>query len=202
MIVYAETNFLLELAYRQERSESCQAILALAKAKAVILALPAYCVAEARTTWSRRSLARREFHAGLEKHLREISRSEHFSGLKEESRDLTAAFVTDIEDSRVRLEEAIYDIRANGVLIPLSSENVFQSRMYEILYSLTPEDALIFESVRSHAESEAGSKCFITQDAKGFALRVSKELAQSQCKVLTNFDDAVAYVRNKLKRPS
>jgi len=54
--------------------------------------------------------------------------------------------------------------------------------------------------VRSHAEKEAGPKCFITQDAKGFANpSVYDDLAGAECKVLVNFTDAVAYIRRALR---
>ena len=41
MIVYVETNFLLELAYLQERCASCDEILRLANTGAINLVLPA-----------------------------------------------------------------------------------------------------------------------------------------------------------------
>lgn len=50
MIVFVETNFLLELVYQQEEHESCEAILALAEAGRIDLVLPAFSVAEARST--------------------------------------------------------------------------------------------------------------------------------------------------------
>jgi len=202
VIIYAETNFLLELAYRQERCESCEEILAMARAGTITFALPALCVAEARATLKRRTDERREFHDNLKKHLREISRSQSFRGLMEDSRDVVAAFITDAEESKVRLEEAVHAIRSSGVLIPLNGEIVWESRLYEIVLSLSSEDALILESVRSHAAGEKGPKCFVTQDARRFAHRIPEELARVQCKVLTNFTDAVAYIRNALKLPS
>jgi hypothetical protein len=84
----------------------------------------------------------------------------------------------------------------------LDNEIVWRSRIYEIDLSLSPEDALILESVRSHALGETEQKCFVTQDARRFAHRIPEELAEVQCKVLTNFTDAVAYIRNALKLPS
>lgn len=81
MIVYVETNFILELAYLQERCESCRGILDLASTGAIALAIPAVCAAEARATWYRRAAERREFQAALQRQIREISRSEPFRTL-------------------------------------------------------------------------------------------------------------------------
>lgn len=46
MIVYIESNFVLELAYLQEEHESCTKILNLSEADNIELVIPAYCVGE------------------------------------------------------------------------------------------------------------------------------------------------------------
>lgn len=197
MIVYVETNFLLELAYLQERRESCDEILRMAQTRQITLALPAFSAIEARVTWHRRALERRRLHSELEKHIREISRSEAFRSLNDQSKDVVAALVSGAEESRSRLENAIQAIETHGTLIPLSSEIVLMSRWHEQVLSLTPQDALVLASVRSHAEKVSGAKCFVSQDAKGFANpTVYDELSGVECKVLVNFADAVAYIRS------
>lgn len=199
MIVYVETNFLLELAYLQERWSRCEEILGLAKTGAIRLVVPAFCIAEARATSHRRASDRREFHVLLQKHIRELSRSEPFRGLSEQSRDVVSALVAGGEESRERLEAAIEAIENNGKVIPLTSEIIKVARVHELLYSLSPQDALVLESVRWHAEQEAGPKCFLTQDVKGFANpSVYDELSRVQCKVLVNFAYAVAYIQKNL----
>ena len=200
MIVYVETNFLLELAYLQERWSRCEEILRLAKTGAIRLVVPAFCIAEARATSHRRASERQEFHVLLQKHIREISRSEPFRGLSEQSRDVVAALVAGGEESRERLEAAIRAIETDGEVIPLSSAIIMVARVHELLYSLSPQDSLVLESVRSHAEKEPGPKCFVTQDAKGFANpSVYDELAKTECKVLVNFADAAAYIHKNLR---
>jgi predicted nucleic acid-binding protein len=200
VIVYVETNFLLELAYLQERCESCRAILELARGGAITLALPAVSAAEARATWSRRAADRREFHTALQKHIREISRSEPFRGLVDQSRDVLTALIAGAEESGNRLELAIEAFGVDATMIPLTGEIVRIARRYELAYSLTPQDAVVLASVRCHAETHAGQKVVVSQDAKGFAHpTVYDELAAVECKVLVNFDDALAYVRNALR---
>lgn len=46
MIVYVETNFVLELALGQEQSDSCREILRLAQSENLSLAVPAYSLME------------------------------------------------------------------------------------------------------------------------------------------------------------
>lgn len=200
MIVYVETNFLLELAYLQERCESCTAIMELARGGAITLAIPAVSAAEARATWHRRAAGRRELHTTLQKHIREISRSEPFRDLVDQSRDVLAALIAGGEESRDRLESAIESLAAEATIIPLTSEVVMIARWHEQAYSLTPQDAVVLGSVRAHAETHAGHKVFVSQDAKGFAHpTVYDELAAVDCKVLVNFTDALAYIRSVLR---
>lgn len=46
MRVYVETNFVLELALRQEQNESCEALLRLAEASRIGLVVPAFSLLE------------------------------------------------------------------------------------------------------------------------------------------------------------
>lgn len=196
MIVYIETNFLLELAYLQERCDSCQEILELAEAGLITLLVPAFSAAEARATLHRRASERREFQESLQKHLREISRSETFRGLDEQSKDIVAAFVSGSEETKERLESAIQSINE----LPLTRDVVVRARQHEP--DLSPQDALVLASITEDAAAQAGPKCFISQDASAFrnpaALAV---LTALECKVLYNFADAVGYIKNALRPP-
>jgi predicted nucleic acid-binding protein len=202
VIVYVETNFLLELAYLQERCDSCQLILDFAKAREITLALPSFSAAEARFALHRRTFERQQFQESLQKHIREISRSETFSGLDRQSKDIVAAFVSGSEETRERLEAAIEAVENHGILIPLTGEVIRMSRFHELTYSLKPEDALVLASIRSHAENNADRKCFISQDSKAFDNRaVFDELSGAGCKFISNFTDAVGYIRSALRAP-
>lgn len=199
MIVYVETNFLLENAYLQERCESCQSILELARLHRITLAIPAISAAEARATWHRRASKRRDFHTELQRHIREISRSEPFRGLRDQSREVVAALIAGGEESRQRLESAIATFEAEATIIPLTGAILMAARRHELGYSLTPEDAVVLASVRSHAEKAPGPKVFVSQDAKGFAHpTIYDELSAVECKVLVNFADALSYIRTKV----
>jgi predicted nucleic acid-binding protein len=202
VIAYVETNFLVELAYLQERCDSCELILDFAKAGTITLALPAFSAAEARFTLRRRAAERRTFQESLRKHLREISRSEPFRGLSVQSGDVVTALVAGDDDARDRLEAAIETIEEHGITIPLSGEVLRTARWHEINLSLSSQDALVLASVRLHAEKSDDRKCFISQDFKAFEdPAVSEELSGVGCKFLSNFTDAVGYIKNALRPP-
>lgn len=197
MIVYVETNFLLELAYLQERCASCEEILDLARESAIVLLLPAFCAAEARATLHRRASERREFQESFQKHIREISRSEMFRGLDQQAKDIVAAFVSGNEETRERLESAIRAIDE----LPLTQEVVVSARRHEP--RISPQDALVLASITAHASVQTGPKCFISQDAGAFRNpAVLDVLTSVGCKFLSNFTDAVGYISNALRPPN
>lgn len=65
MITYVESNFVLELAFRQEGHLGCESLLQLAESGAVRLVLPAFCVGEPYERLVRRNRQRRDVHRKL-----------------------------------------------------------------------------------------------------------------------------------------
>jgi len=199
VIVYVETNFLLELAYLQERSGSCAEILRLAEDRSISLVLPAFCAAEARATWRRRVSDRQEFHSQLREHVRGIVRSAPYRALKDQFEQLLDALVSGGQDVRHGLEAAVSVVADAGEVISLNGNIINLAYAIELIYSLSPQDALVLASVQSHAEHHAGPKCFITQDVRDFSQQVVfRDLTAMGCKVIVNFDDAVAHIKNAL----
>jgi predicted nucleic acid-binding protein len=202
VIVYVETNFLLELAYLQERCDSCQLILDFTRARTITLALPAFSAAEARATVHRRTSERREVQSTLRRHIREISRSEPFRGLSEQSRDVFTALVAVDGEARERLEAAIQTVEEHGITIPMTGKVIQMARVHELIYSLSSQDALVLASVQSHAEKSTEQKCFISQDLRAFEEpAVLNEISSVGCRFVSNFTDAVGYIRNALRPP-
>jgi predicted nucleic acid-binding protein len=202
VIVYVETNFLLELAYLQERYGSCEEILRLARDNAITLVLPAFCVAEARSTWRRRVSDRQEFHRAFKVHLRTITRSEPYRALKDEFEEISEALASGGEEVRHGLEAAVSVAADFEEVISMNADILNLAYAIELTYSLSPQDALVLASVQSHAEQHAGPKCFVTQDVGDFSKQVViRDLTAVGCKVIVNFDDAVAYIKSALGKP-
>jgi len=172
VIVYVETNFLLELAYLQERYGSCEEILRLARINAITLVMPAFCVAEARSTWRRRVSERQEFHRAFKVHLRTITRSEPYRALKDEFEEISEALASGGEEVRHGLEAAVSVAADFEEVISMNAHILNLAYAIELTYSLSPQDALVLASVQSHAEQHAGPKCFVTQDVGDFSKQV------------------------------
>ena len=198
MIVYVETNFLLELAFQQESYQSCEEILRLANSGSISLILPACCIAEAYVGWHGINQRRRKFQAELQNHLREMSRSASYRGVGDEYGNVLDALVAGREESRKRLVAAIASIETDCVTIPVTTLMFAMVARDEEAHSLSPQDGLVLASVKSHAEQCSGPKCFVTKD-KDFNKPAIREELGAECEVLMNFDDALAYIKNALR---
>ena len=159
MIVYVETNFLLEIAYQQERCDTCRELLDLSECGLLSLVIPAVSTAEARTTWDRKLSERNVLlRDQLQPLIRQLSRSQQFQALPETSKDLIAGIVASGEDARIRMDEAIVIIRRFGEIDPLTAEVLDGASTYERSYSLTPPDAAILANIIAHAQASRRSE--------------------------------------------
>lgn len=201
MIVYAETNFLLEMAYLQEGCESCRTILGLAKQRKVTLVVPAFSLIEGRQTWDRRSSERNVLQNQLQPVIRQLARSEPFKTVTESSRELLSALVASGEDTRFRLEDAITEVSTAAAVLPLTAEIAARARALELKLSLSPSDAVVYASVLSHLQNApSGMKCFLNRDSKGFANpSVYDELDSFGCKLFVSFEKGVDFIRSELR---
>ncbi|MEA2415200.1 MAG: hypothetical protein QOI58_1857 [Thermoanaerobaculia bacterium] len=197
MIVYVETNFLLEIAFQQESYESCEEILRLAGNGSISLVLHACCITESYLGWHGINSRRRKFQAELQNHLREMSRSASYRGLAHQYRNVLDALVAGREESRLRIVDAITSIETHGSTIPLTFEIIYLVDLHEEAYSLSPQDALVLASVKSHAEQRSGPKCFVTKDTDFNKPEIRNELGP-ECGLLMNFDDAVAHIKRRI----
>jgi hypothetical protein len=86
VIVYVETNFVLELALLQQEHEECETLLDLAKEHSYMeLALPAFSIGEAYEAWGRKLRQRNKLQDDLK---REIDNSLDQSPTKSRRRAL------------------------------------------------------------------------------------------------------------------
>lgn len=201
MIVYVETNFLLEIAYLQEEVESCREILDLARSGRLSLAVPAFSLIEARQTWNRRSSEHKALQNQLQPIIRQLARSGPFSTVTESSRDLLKALVASGEDTQIRLEDTITALVSTARILPLDSAIVVQARQAASSLGLSPSDAVVYATVLSHLQGiPQGTKCFLNRDSKGFANPdVYDELARLGCKLIVSFENGLGFIRNELR---
>lgn len=201
MIIYAETNFLLEMAYLQDGCDSCREILSLARQRQVVMVVPAFSLVEARQTWDRRSSELNVLQNQLQPVIRQLARSEPFRSVTESSRELLTALVASGEETRLRLEEAITEVSSVGTVLPLTADIAAHAREAELKLSLSPSDAVVYTSVLFHLQTAPEEvKCFLNRDSKGFANpSVYDGLEAYNCKLFVSFERGLAFIRSSLR---
>ena len=200
MIVYVETNFLLELAYLRPTSEHCQRLIELAQAGRISLVVPAFALLEARLAWQQNVKRRNRLHSEVRAELSEFSRSRPLIDIVAQSQAFAAALLNTAEQDRDRLENVVAALLQIATVIAIEPRIIADAFTVERRFDLSPPDAIIYATVLDHAtRSGQGSKLFVTQNANDFRVpAVRDELASRECKLLVTFDSAEAYVQSTI----
>ena len=199
MIVYVESNFVLELAFLREEHESCSSFLSLSESGAIRLVLPAFSIGEPYEALVRRAKQRRELHRQLSDTIHELSRSSPYRESAHEFRDLTDLLIRSGEEEKHRLDETLERILQTVEVIPIDLSTIRASIKLQKSRNLSPQDALIYASILDHLDKEESDSfgCFITKNSKDFAtLDIKNDLEKYNCKLLTKFADGLEYVRS------
>ena len=202
MIVYVESNFILELAYLQEEHENCERILKLAEAETIRLIVPAFAIAEPFSAWVGRKRRRVDLHKSLTNELKELGRSKPYADSHKEFQEITKALLVSGQDEKLRLDATIERVLAIGVLIPIEGSTVRSAIEIQKTRRLDPQNSIVYASVLSDLPSrEDKPKCFVTKNSKDFANPdIIQELAAYHCELITNFGAASGAILKSLAR--
>lgn len=204
MIVYLESNFILELAYLQEEYSNCERILELSRAREAQLVLPAFAIAEPYSAWVGRKKRRGILHNELTRELRELGRSEPYAGSQEEFQEITRALLVSGEDEKRRLDEAIEKVLQASTLIPIEADTIRLAIDIQLTSRLGPQDSIVYASVLSHLATvnKDTPKCFVTKNSRDFANPdIVAELETYRCDLCTNFGEAYGWIRRQTGPP-
>ena len=202
MIVYSETNFVLELAFLREERESCSSFLSLSESRDIRLVLPAFSIGELYEVLIRRAKQRRELHSQLKPAIHELSRSSPYQESAHEFQGLTDLLLKIGEEEKRRLDQTLERILQTVEVIPMGLSTIRAAITLEKSRSLSPQDALVYASILEHLGVEESDSfgCFITKNSKDFANPdIENDLTAHNCKLLTRFADGLGYVRSRLK---
>ena len=167
MIVYVESNFVLELAYLQEEYESCSALLGLAESQDIHLVLPAFSIGEPYEAWVRRSKHRRELREQLVKAILELSRSRPYEGSFGAFQELTRVLLSSIEEEKDRLDETLERLLQTAEVIPIGLNTIRAATTLQKTRSLSPQDAIVYASILDHlALASEHIRCFVTGNSE------------------------------------
>ncbi|HVR40339.1 MAG TPA: hypothetical protein VMU84_14680, partial [Thermoanaerobaculia bacterium] len=119
MIVYVETNFVLELAYLRATSDHCQSLLDLANDGRIDIVVSSFALVEARLAWQRNAKRRNRLHSAVRTELGELSRSRPLIDIPAQSQAFVAALIDTAQQDRNRLESAVETLTRTGTVVPV-----------------------------------------------------------------------------------
>jgi predicted nucleic acid-binding protein len=200
MIVLAESNFVLELALRQEQFEHAERILRLAEEKHIRLVVPACSLIEPYQTLIRRGRERSEFGRKLRDEIRLLERSSLHVGMNATSGHVVKALETGTDIEMDSLEQTIDRLTKICTVPILSLESVRLAQAMQLGYELDPQDAIVLASIETALkEIGAGPKVFVNKNSKDFSTRLIRgQLHEHECRLITSFPDARQYVESEL----
>ena len=202
MIVYAESNFTLELALLRSQSDSCEALAKLAELGDIQLVIPAFCGSEPYESMARRLKDRQIVHRQLEKELTELSRSSPYSNIRNTAQGITSMLSQSADDEKSRLYDTLLRLTKVTRMIPLTSDVLRVSLTYQTQFTLSPQDAIVLASIVEDLKLiEPGlERLFVTQNKDDFIdPHIRKLMLAHGCKLLFRFDNAAGYVESIIK---
>ena len=170
MIVYVESNFVLEVALGQEESSSAATILQFAEDGKIELAFPGFALGEPFATITHRGRERRRLCNSLTDQLRQLQRSEPH---KQVVANLQSApiILAAVERREIDLlESTIKSMLAVGKAIELNTAIFDLALIYQHRYGQSPQDSIIYSAVIDDLKRQDPdeAKCFISQNWKDF----------------------------------
>ena len=204
MNVYVESNFVLELALRQEQCTSCETILSLCEEGRARLVVPAYSLAEPFDTLTRREKQRKGMKEKLDLELRQIARTATYASRRDELQGLSALLINVTDEEIRRLQEVRARLLKTAEIIPLDIRVLTvltASAEHQRVHGFSPQDALVYSSVRLHLEGAgAEQSCFLNRNSRDFDDEsVAEELRSWKCKVLPRFDSGYDFILSGLR---
>ena len=197
MIVYVESNFLLEIALGQEQALDAERLLDLLYERRTRLVIPAFGLSEPFSRIRQRDRDRRILFQSLNSQARDLGRSQGYHELVATLDQISRALIAIEREEMDRLLEATRRVLAIADVIPITTAMFTRSLAFQDQFSLQPEDSLILagivEDLRANATGDIA--CFVSKDAKAFFdPGITAILEALNCRFLARFSQAVDFV--------
>jgi len=201
LIIYVESNFVLEIALMQEQSSSANRILQLAVDGFIKLVIPSFSISEPYSTLGSRDRERKSISDLLDKQSVQLKRSDiKVSAIPVvEQAAVTLSRVSKAETDS--LEDTTRKLLSAARQISIDRGVFEEATKYERLHGLKPKDSIVYASIISDLTSNPNgeSKCFVTKDSKDFDVRgIRTELTTLNCQPKYSFDDTLRFIEHEI----
>ena len=201
MNIYVESNFVLELALRQEQYEACENILSICEAGRAKLVLPAFCIAEPYETWVRRAKHRSNLARDLAVELGQLLRSEPYREEVDALQNLTNILIRSGEEEKQRVNQTLDRVLNITEIIPLERDVLMSAIAHQADLDLSPPDSIVYASVLHHLSTTVPAEsCFLNRNSKDFDdPDIVDALSNYNCKMLPRFDSGHDYIQSQIR---
>lgn len=205
MIVYIESNFVLEIALEQEQSQAADSILSFAERGEIKLLYPSFILSEPFEALMRERRERNALHASRVRSLSNLRRSEPH---KQIMLDLEPV-VNILKDAHVRqidlLHSAFERLLEAGECVDVDVTSFRNALTYQKSLYLSPQDSIIYATMIADLKKqpEKEQKCFLSRDKKAFDndddRSIKSELEIYNCRYIGNLMQGLAFIQHILK---
>ena len=203
MIVYVETNFVLELAFQQEEHASCADIVTLARENRITIHVPAFSLMEPYVALAGRAVHRQRALNELAQPVRELGRSAPYAEAATRFRGMLNLLLTQSSrEERTRIRATKEMLLQAAHPIGLSQEILLSASEIEKRHNLSPQDSVVYASIRSHRDRHRPAKSvFLNRNSKDFDVPALREdLTALGCKLVLSFRQGLDFIHHTLRQ--
>jgi predicted nucleic acid-binding protein len=194
MIVYVESNFILEVALEQEESPSAESILLLAENSSRELVFPGFALSEPFATVTQRDRDRRRLRSSFAEMLRQLQRSEPHKQVVSDLQPVPIILTAIVKTEFDLLQSTVNRILNVGKLIEIDAASFGQALLYQSNLDLSPQDSIIYSAVIADLQKRPlqEKKCFISRNWKDFRNpAIKSELESYNCRYAESFGEGL-----------
>jgi predicted nucleic acid-binding protein len=205
VIVYVESNFVLEIALEQEQSSAARSIISLAESRQLELVYPSFVLSEPFETIARANRERNDLQASLLKAFSYLKRSEPYKGIMLDSEPVIRVLRDVFGRQKDLLHAAFNQLISTGRCINIDISIFREALVYQRSLELSPQDSIIYSAIVADLKGQAQDevKCFLSRDRKAFGSdddrRVKAELGKYNCRYIGNFIQGLDFIQSSLK---
>jgi predicted nucleic acid-binding protein len=202
MIVYVESNFVLEMAREQEQAASAKKILELAEDGKIELAFPGFALSEPFSTVIRNRNERNELYNSLVTTLKQLQRSEPHKQIMVDLEPVLVVLDDAIKRDLDSLYSTIERMLSIGRLLETDVSSFRQAVIYQKELGLSELDSIIYSTIITDLGRRPYDevKRFLSRDKQAFATNrgIKSKLRSHRCSYIGNFTQGLDFIEHAL----